>query len=100
MIVARTITKAPPNRQNLCGYRHDWPTSVWKTTLLQSEFGSTHQYINLENPDVQSRAIADPIGFWVAFVNQPSWTKFNMPPFSFLISKNALIAIAHRGNGC
>ena len=39
------------------------PRQSGKTTLLQSEFGSTHQYINLENPDVQSRAIADPIGF-------------------------------------
>ncbi|PIU36915.1 GTP-binding protein [Candidatus Roizmanbacteria bacterium CG_4_8_14_3_um_filter_34_9] len=39
------------------------PRQSGKTTLLRREFGSTHQYINLENPDVQSRAIADPIGF-------------------------------------
>lgn len=39
------------------------PRQSGKTTLLRQLFGSTHQYINLENPDVQSRAVADPIGF-------------------------------------
>mgnify|MGYP001563591188 CR=1 FL=1 len=39
------------------------PRQSGKTTLLRTEFDSTHQYINLENPDIQSRVTSDPIGF-------------------------------------
>ncbi|MEK7577689.1 MAG: ATP-binding protein [Patescibacteria group bacterium] len=64
MIVARTITKKLHQTvKTFAAIVMTGPRQSGKTTLLQSEFGSTHQYINLENPDVQSRAIADPIGF-------------------------------------
>jgi hypothetical protein len=39
------------------------PRQSGKTTLLNHEFSSTHQYVNLENPDIRQRAVSDPIGF-------------------------------------
>lgn len=39
------------------------PRQSGKTTLLQKEFGKTHFYVSLENPDVRIRAKEDPIGF-------------------------------------
>src|SRR3989338_480221 len=39
------------------------PRQSGKTTLLQQEFGKTHNYYNLENPDVRMRAKNDPNGF-------------------------------------
>ncbi len=39
------------------------PRQSGKTTLLQKEFASTHDYISLENPDVRLRAKEDPISF-------------------------------------
>jgi uncharacterized protein len=39
------------------------PRQSGKTTLLKSEFGKTHSYLSLENPDVRIRAKTDPIGF-------------------------------------
>jgi len=38
------------------------PRQSGKTTLLKSIFGGSHAYLNLENPDVRSRAKEDPIG--------------------------------------
>jgi len=35
-----------------------------KTTLLRTEFGASHDYVSLERPDIRSRALADPIGFF------------------------------------
>ncbi|MBI4051234.1 MAG: ATP-binding protein, partial [Elusimicrobia bacterium] len=40
------------------------PRQSGKTTLLRSEWGRTHRFISLENPDVRLRAQADPIGFF------------------------------------
>lgn len=34
-----------------------------KTTLLRAVLGASHRYVSLENPDVRSRALADPVGF-------------------------------------
>ena len=42
------------------------PRQSGKTTTLKQQFGSSHQYTNLENPDVRLRAKSDP----VAFLNQ------------------------------
>ncbi|KKT72685.1 MAG: hypothetical protein UW69_C0084G0003 [Microgenomates group bacterium GW2011_GWA2_44_7] len=39
------------------------PRQSGKTTLLKSEFGGSHKYISLENPDVRLRAKDDPAGF-------------------------------------
>jgi len=39
------------------------PRQSGKTTLLQKEFGKSHSYISLENPDVRIRAKADPVAF-------------------------------------
>ncbi len=39
------------------------PRQSGKTTLLKKQFGQTHDYINLELPDVRLRAQADPAGF-------------------------------------
>lgn len=39
------------------------PRQSGKTTLLRKEFGLTHQYFSLENPDVRMRAKEDPVGF-------------------------------------
>lgn len=39
------------------------PRQSGKTTLLRSGWGDTHRYVSLENPDVRSRALADPQGF-------------------------------------
>lgn len=39
------------------------PRQSGKTTLLKHEFGKTHRYFNLENPDIRLRAKSDPIGF-------------------------------------
>lgn len=39
------------------------PRQSGKTTLLNHEFASSHEYINLENPDTRERASSDPIGF-------------------------------------
>jgi len=44
------------------------PRQSGKTTLLKKQFGKSHSYISLENPDVRMRAKADP----VAFINQIS----------------------------
>ena len=35
-----------------------------KTTLLRTEFGASHDYVSLERPDIRSRALADPVGFF------------------------------------
>ena len=40
-----------------------------KTTLLRTEFGESHEYISLERPDIRSRALADPVGFFAEHVN-------------------------------
>lgn len=39
------------------------PRQSGKTTLLKSQFGKTHFYASLENPDIRLRAKADPYGF-------------------------------------
>lgn len=39
------------------------PRQSGKTTLLKLEFGKTHRYLSLENPDVRLRAKNDPAGF-------------------------------------
>lgn len=39
------------------------PRQSGKTTLLQRQFGKSHSYISLENPDMRMRAKADPIAF-------------------------------------
>lgn len=39
------------------------PRQSGKTTLLKKEFGKTHRYFSLENPDVRIRAKNDPVGF-------------------------------------
>lgn len=39
------------------------PRQSGKTTLLRSQFGASHRYLSLENPDVRLRAKDDPIGF-------------------------------------
>lgn len=39
------------------------PRQSGKTTLLQRQFGESHSYVSLENPDVRIRAKADPIAF-------------------------------------
>lgn len=39
------------------------PRQSGKTTLLKAEFGKTHQYISLENPDIRLRIKSDPSGF-------------------------------------
>lgn len=39
------------------------PRQSGKTTLLRAQFGSSHGYVSLENPDVRERAEADPVGF-------------------------------------
>ena len=43
------------------------PRQSGKTTLLRNLLGKSHQYINLENPDVRIRAQDDPIGFLAQF---------------------------------
>lgn len=47
------------------------PRQSGKTTLLKKEFGATHEYVSLENPDVRLRAKADPISFIKQF-NKPA----------------------------
>ena len=64
MIYPRTIT--PQLRETVKSFAAvvlTGPRQSGKTTLLNREFASTHQYINLENPDVRQRAVSDPIGF-------------------------------------
>lgn len=39
------------------------PRQSGKTSLIRRHFGSTHNYLSLENPDVRERATADPRGF-------------------------------------
>jgi predicted AAA+ superfamily ATPase len=39
------------------------PRQSGKTTLLQAGWGNTHHFVSLENPDVRSRALSDPVGF-------------------------------------
>ena len=39
------------------------PRQSGKTTLLKNNFGATHDYLSLENPDVRLRAKEDPVGF-------------------------------------
>jgi predicted AAA+ superfamily ATPase len=39
------------------------PRQSGKTTLLKMEWGRTHRFVALENPDVRARALADPVGF-------------------------------------
>lgn len=39
------------------------PRQSGKTTLLREELGGTHAYVSLERPDVQQRAVADPMAF-------------------------------------
>lgn len=39
------------------------PRQSGKTTLLQKQFGKSHSYVNLENPDMRMRAKTDPVGF-------------------------------------
>lgn len=64
MIFPRTITKQlHQTAKTFAAIVLTGPRQSGKTTLLCREFGSTHQYINLENPDIQSRATDDPIGF-------------------------------------
>lgn len=64
MIYPRTITKKLRHTvKTFAAIVMTGPRQSGKTTLLRQEFSSTHQYVNLENPDVQSRAVADPIGF-------------------------------------
>jgi len=43
------------------------PRQSGKTTLLRNLLGKSHQYINLENPDVRIRAQDDSIGFLAQF---------------------------------
>lgn len=40
------------------------PRQSGKTTLLRKEFGTTHTFVSLENPDVRARLLADPEGFF------------------------------------
>lgn len=39
------------------------PRQSGKTTLLTERFGNTHSFISLENPDIRTRALEDPVGF-------------------------------------
>jgi hypothetical protein len=39
------------------------PRQSGKTTLSRSKWGPTHRYVSLENPDVRSRALGDPVAF-------------------------------------
>lgn len=39
------------------------PRQSGKTTLLRKEYGHTHRFVSLENPDVRERARVDPVGF-------------------------------------
>lgn len=39
------------------------PRQSGKTTLLRACFEHSHRYLSLENPDVRSRALGDPVGF-------------------------------------
>lgn len=39
------------------------PRQSGKTTLVRGVFGSTHQYVSLERPDVRARALEDPLSF-------------------------------------
>ncbi len=39
------------------------PRQSGKTTLLRKQFGKTHEYISLENPDIRLRAKEDPLLF-------------------------------------
>ena len=72
MIYARTITKQLHyTAKTFAAIVMTGPRQSGKTTLLRREFGSTHAYFNLENPDVQSRAVADPIGF-LANISKPA----------------------------
>ena len=43
------------------------PRQSGKTTLLRSLLKKSHQYINLENPDVRIKAQDDPVGFLAQF---------------------------------
>ena len=47
------------------------PRQSGKTTLLKLQFGKTHQYLSLENPDVRLRAKNDPAGF-IGQITKPS----------------------------
>jgi uncharacterized protein len=40
------------------------PRQSGKTTLLRKGWGHSHRYVSLENPDLRSRALADPAGFF------------------------------------
>lgn len=46
------------------------PRQSGKTTLLKHEFGKTHAYVSLENPDIRFRVKSDPIGF-LNSIDQP-----------------------------
>lgn len=64
MIYPRTITrKLRQTAKTFAAIVVTGPRQSGKTTLFRNTFGATHQYINLENPDVQLRATTDPIGF-------------------------------------
>ena len=39
------------------------PRQSGKTTLLKTEWGRSHRFVSLENPDLRARALADPVGF-------------------------------------
>jgi len=64
MIYPRTITlQLRKTAKSFAAIVLTGPRQSGKTTLLTSEFSSTHEYFNLENPDVRQRAMSDPIGF-------------------------------------
>ena len=39
------------------------PRQSGKTTLLRKEYGRTHQFVSLEDPNVREQARSDPVGF-------------------------------------
>ena len=64
MIYPRTITlQLRKTAKSFAAIVLTGPRQSGKTTLLTSEFSSTHEYFNLENPDVRQRVMSDPIGF-------------------------------------
>lgn len=64
MLYTRTITKQlHQTAKTFAALVMTGPRQSGKTTLLRHEFGTTHRYINLEEPDVRSRALTDPVSF-------------------------------------
>lgn len=72
MIYPRTLTRQLKiTAKSFASIVLTGPRQSGKTTLLNQEFGKTHQYLNLENPDVRARAHSDPIGF-LASIHGPA----------------------------